>query len=111
MRKTNNNRNLRIKKSHITQLLCQFVLLLIAAVGQVRVFAILCFAIIAENRFAPPDRVAPPSPISMYLYFYLPILYDKLIKSYYYYYPQVSETLYAYVTREEKHILFFYFFD
>ena len=37
-KKNNNNDNLRIKKSHSTHFLHQFVLLSIAAVGQVKVF-------------------------------------------------------------------------
>ena len=43
-------------------ILCQFVLLSIAAVGQVKDFVNFSFATMAENRFTPHDRIAPSSP-------------------------------------------------
>ena len=57
-------KHILIKKNHIAYFLCQFVLFSLAAVGKAKVFfAILSFARMAKNRFAPHDSVAPPSPI------------------------------------------------
>ena len=65
MQKNYNNDNLQIKKSRIAHLLCQFVLLFIAAVGQIRVsffFAILSFTRMAKNHFVPHGRIASHFP-------------------------------------------------
>ena len=63
MQKINYNDNLRIKKSHITHILCRFVILSHAAVGQVRTF---CNSWFYENGKKPLCPAWPRCPTFLY---------------------------------------------
>ena len=70
MRKTNNNDNLLIKKSHITHFLSQFVLLSIAAVGRVKVFCHSQFCEYGKKNALPRMSPLPHLPLYPYISLY-----------------------------------------